>query len=43
MRELTEIKRMPEDEIPWWYIKSNAILAPEEDLRKKVTPEMVIF
>lgn len=41
MRELAEVTRKEGDHLTWWYLKPEAVFASEEELRRKITPEMV--
>jgi len=41
MREYAEVTRRDGDHVTWWYLKPDATLPSEEELRRKMTPEML--
>ena len=41
MREIAEVSRKDGDHLSWWYLKPDAVIVSEEELRRKVTPEMI--
>jgi len=43
MKEIADMTRKEGDRMNWWYLRNGAMLMHEEELRRKVTPEMVSF